>query len=64
MAKTTKTTKPRIQPVAQTPDRTIRVYEYADGSVRVAIVKGTRYLVKGMFFGPRGGNITLAREKA
>jgi hypothetical protein len=32
--------------------------------VRVAIVKGSQYLVKGMFFGPRGGNITLTPERA
>lgn len=45
--------------VAASEDRSIRVRLYPDGSVRLTIVRGTRYTIKQMWFSGEGGNILL-----
>jgi hypothetical protein len=45
--------------VAASEDRSIRVRLYPDGSVRLTLVRGTRYAVRQMFFNEKGGNILM-----
>jgi hypothetical protein len=45
--------------VARTPDGKVRIRLYVDGSIRLTIVRGTRYALRQMWFSNDGGNILL-----